>query len=60
MHDPLHALRASLADAYAKGMSDSGEAQTQPDLFSGEASHDIHGDVHGGARGDAPAAETTT
>ncbi len=60
MHDPLHALRASLADAYAKGISDSGEAQTQPDLFSGEASHDIHGDVHGDARGDAPAAETTT
>jgi hypothetical protein len=36
MHDPLHALRAALADAYRNAAIDGIELQTQPDLFADE------------------------
>lgn len=36
MQDPLHALRAALADAYRHATVDGSERQTQPDLFADE------------------------
>lgn len=43
MQDPLHALRASLADAYRNAAVDGSERQTQPDLFADDAGMDAAG-----------------